>query len=272
MIHTFDSELAQDYGLRESIVFSNIAFWVKTNESENRHYHDGRYWTYNSIEGLTKFHPYITKDQMVRVLQNLVNQGLIIKGNYNDNPYDRTCWYALSDKATTILQSHKMQFADSQNSNCDFAKSRERVPIDTDINTDIKHSDNKSGRLLPRNISKRVMVMTTIRQIINVWTLNRELQSLLMQFFQYVKKKKGSITEAGAKQHLEDFEKLVKDSEGVVDEEFAILLVKETLKKGWASFWEIPDLGKPGVQQKAVKDMSEEERKKFESDLSHKSY
>ncbi|MEJ6746403.1 MAG: hypothetical protein QNK98_06555 [Yoonia sp.] len=56
-----------------------------------------RYWTYNSISAFAELFPYLTEKHIRTALEKLVKSGLILKGNFSDDRYDRTCWYALGD-------------------------------------------------------------------------------------------------------------------------------------------------------------------------------
>ncbi len=103
MQHSFDIEIAQTYGVPVAIFLNNLAFWIKKNQANRKHFHDGRYWTYNSVEAYQELFPYWTTKQMRTVLDKLAELGLILKGNYNSTSYDRTLWYALSDEGHNLL-------------------------------------------------------------------------------------------------------------------------------------------------------------------------
>ena len=95
MVHSFDVEIAVEHGINAAILYANIAFWVAKNEANERHYHDGRYWTYSSLDAFAKLFPYLTVRQIRTALAKLIDAGLIVTGNYNEQPIDRTLWYAL---------------------------------------------------------------------------------------------------------------------------------------------------------------------------------
>ncbi len=99
MMYQFDSDCALDVGVEESIILSNIMFWIAKNEANNKHLYDGKYWTYNSAEAFTKLFPFWNRQKVDRMLRHLEEDGWLLSGNYNENKYDRTKWYALSDKS-----------------------------------------------------------------------------------------------------------------------------------------------------------------------------
>ncbi len=103
--HSVDVELAKKVGFDEANVLGFIAYWVKNNRANNRNFYDGRYWTYNSAQALTEQFPYWTRRQISGLLEKLEKMGAIIKGNYNKNKFDRSSWYALSDKFMYLVSS-----------------------------------------------------------------------------------------------------------------------------------------------------------------------
>lgn len=95
--HSFDPQIAAEVGLNAAVIYQNIVFWIEKNEANDRHFKDGRTWTYNSITAFAKLFPYFTEKQIRTAIDKLLDAGLILKGNYSDNTYDRTNWYALGD-------------------------------------------------------------------------------------------------------------------------------------------------------------------------------
>jgi hypothetical protein len=103
MEHHFNIDDAIKYGLHESIILNNIRFWVKKNQSNKKHFYNGFYWTYNSINAFCDLFPYLSYDQIRRSLENLQKNNAIGVGNFNQNPYDKTKWYCVlnqTDMAT----------------------------------------------------------------------------------------------------------------------------------------------------------------------------
>ena len=101
--HSVDVELAKKVGFDEANVLGFIAYWAKNNRDNNRNFYDGRYWTYNSAQALTEQFPYWTRRQISGLLEKLEKMGAIIKGNYNKNKFDRSSWYALTDKFMYLI-------------------------------------------------------------------------------------------------------------------------------------------------------------------------
>lgn len=99
MTHSFDIAHAQKYGLNESIMIHNFQFWIAKNRANKTHNHDGHTWTYNSVKAFEELFPYLKPSQIRRCLESLIEQGVLVKGEYNKNPYDRTSWYAFNDES-----------------------------------------------------------------------------------------------------------------------------------------------------------------------------
>ncbi len=95
--HSFDPKIATQVGLNAAVIFQNITFWIEKNQANRRNLREDRYWTYNSISAFAELFPYLTEKQIRTALEKLVKSGLILKGNFSDDRYDRTCWYALGD-------------------------------------------------------------------------------------------------------------------------------------------------------------------------------
>jgi hypothetical protein len=94
MNHTFSVEHAVKYGIEEAILIGNFQFWLAKNRADKRNQYDGRTWTYNSAIAFSELIPYFSTDKVDRTIKSLVKQGIILVGNYNEKPSDRTRWFA----------------------------------------------------------------------------------------------------------------------------------------------------------------------------------
>lgn len=112
MKHSFDVSIATKYGFAEAILVENLFFWAKKNAANERHFHDGKYWTYNSRKAFSRLFPYIGEKSIERALTHLVDEGILLKGNYNEDKFDKTSWYAFTD-AGEVLMSETVDFSDT---------------------------------------------------------------------------------------------------------------------------------------------------------------
>lgn len=98
MEHHFNVDDAKKHGIECAILLNNIRFWVDKNRANDKHFHDNKYWTYNSVKAFGELFPYWSKDQVRRYLEKLEKAGEIVSGNFNQSHYDRTKWYSLNDQ------------------------------------------------------------------------------------------------------------------------------------------------------------------------------
>lgn len=99
MEHSFNTEVATLYGVNVALLLQHFKFWTTNNLAHKKHIHDGLCWTYASLDAFTKIFPYWSIQNIRTALSKCLENGLIVKGNYNKVGYDRTCWYALTPKA-----------------------------------------------------------------------------------------------------------------------------------------------------------------------------
>lgn len=128
--HHFDPDIAAQVGCNAAVIYQNLFYWAEKNAANDKHFYDGRWWTYNSITAFADLFPYLTGKQIRTALDKLESSGLIVSGCFNKSNYDRTKWYS-----PTCLneQSHLPKKAN------EVAQNGEPIP---NINTNNK-PDNK---------------------------------------------------------------------------------------------------------------------------------
>lgn len=150
MQHSFDIDIAAKYGITEAILLNNMYFWIEKNRANETNFHDGTYWTYNSVRAFGQLFPYLSDKKIKGALKNLITEGILITGNYNKSAYDRTLWYALTEKGFSICQKGLMENTKKQNG---FSELGQPIPyINTNIKTDVKTYNGASQD--DANISK----------------------------------------------------------------------------------------------------------------------
>lgn len=122
-LHSFDPLIAAKVGVNAAVIYQNLVFWTEKNAANQRHEYDGRYWTYNSIKAFEALFPYLTTSQIRTAIRHLLENDLIVEGNYNKAGYDRTKWYSVNS------QTHLSNLANGT------AKNRKPIP---DSKPDIK--------------------------------------------------------------------------------------------------------------------------------------
>jgi hypothetical protein len=95
--HSFDVGIAKTISLNAAIVYNHIAYWIKRNAAKkDAEMIEGRYWMYETQQEMAVFLEYMTLVEIQKAVVRLLDAGLLIKGNFNKNPFDKTNWYALA--------------------------------------------------------------------------------------------------------------------------------------------------------------------------------
>lgn len=102
--HSFDVSVAMQVGIPGAVILQHMLYWIEKNAANERHFHEGRYWTYNSAKALNKLFPYLTQKQIYNVLEKLVIGGYLQKGNFGERALDRTAWYTFTDKGLELMR------------------------------------------------------------------------------------------------------------------------------------------------------------------------
>lgn len=135
MEHSFDVEIAEKVGVHAAVLYNNIRHWIAKNAANEQHFHDGMYWTYNSKRAFAELFPYMSERQVRTALEKLKEEGYIVAGNFNMNPYDKTLWYAIpslsSGQKNPLDRTKKSEGSDEK-----VLSTINRYKT-TDINTDI---------------------------------------------------------------------------------------------------------------------------------------
>ena len=97
-MHSFNKIIAKKCGILSAVIYNHIEFWIQKNEANEKHFYDGKYWTYSTLTGMQKIFDYATVKQIRLAIDKLIKAGLIETGNYNKTPYDRTLWYSIKGK------------------------------------------------------------------------------------------------------------------------------------------------------------------------------
>lgn len=143
MPHCFEVELAEKYGILEALLLNYFKFWIQKNEANDVHFHDGFYWTYNSIKAFCDLFPYASTKMIRNALDHLEEEGLLMTGNFNKSPFDQTKWYALTEKGMSIFPKGEVELPHRANESCPTGQVRvapqgEPIPVNNTIN---KHTD-----------------------------------------------------------------------------------------------------------------------------------
>ena len=266
MYYSFNSEIAIKYGVDGAIMIENLHFWISKNKANEKHFYDGRYWTYNSLKAFEKLFPFWSSRQIERILRNLINQGAIITGNYNKIPYDRTKWYALTESVISIYANGEIEERKCVNENTETV---EPIPDnkpdnkpDDNINKKEKEEKTKSienGQMslncpdkTPPKIeedidknkkgkkkTKKEPTQTEIDEVINAYTSNEELKATLIEFVKFRKSIKRVITTYALELIIKKLDRLANDDNTKIE------ILNESIMNGWNGIFPLKNNSTP---------------------------
>lgn len=191
MNHSFDKDIAVAYGLPEAIILNHIQFWIEQNEANKLNYFDGSYWTYNTTKAFAEIFPYLSQRQIQCALKHLRDEGILKTGNYNKSAYDRTLWYAFTEKGISIMQKCKMEHTEMSNG---FDAQVQPIP---DNNTDIiPDSDNSNNNSLASetNANKKIDPKEIENDFEEVWKAYPKKQGKEAAKKAYIKARKAGTS------------------------------------------------------------------------------
>jgi len=152
MEYSFNIHIAKQYGVDEAIMIKNFQFWILKNEASEKHSHNGKYWTYNSVSSFAKVFPFWSKSQVGRVLKSLIDKDLLQVDNFNKISYDRTRWYTFTDHAINEMNKSNLGNTKMEDSKPLNGSKEIESPI-PDVNTDHK-PDHKPNTLFTQLIAE----------------------------------------------------------------------------------------------------------------------
>ena len=99
---TFHPTLALAIGVNEAILLQKINLWLNCKP----HNADGRSWIYNTYKSWQQQLPFWSESTIKRIIKNLFDMKILIKGNYNDKKFDNTLWYSIDyEKLDEIVKN-----------------------------------------------------------------------------------------------------------------------------------------------------------------------
>lgn len=169
-VHIFDVRIAKRYGVNCAVILQNIWHWVQKNEANGTNFYDGAYWTYNSTKAFSAQFPYLSQRQIETALKKLRDENIIMTGNYNVVKYDRTLWYAITEKGKCILHSCEMETTETEKP---FTQNVEPIPyVNTDVTADvnpyediISYLNEKTGKAFkPTSRKTRDLIKSRVKE------------------------------------------------------------------------------------------------------------
>lgn len=166
MEHSFDIDIATNYGIECAILLKHLYYWVEKNRLNDMNFHDGDYWTFNTKKAFKEQFKYFSERQIDYTLKKLEGYGLIKTGCYNKNVCDRTKWYTLTKLGYSILQNCQIEKTKLLNASDKIVSP---IPnINTNINTNINEDrDSKKENIIKERNDETIEVVSEIDQMFN---------------------------------------------------------------------------------------------------------
>ena len=224
MEHHFNCEIAVKYGMAEAVILNHFEYWIEKNKANERNFYDGSYWTYNSVKAFKEIFPYLTEKKISSAIAKLKDEGIIKTGNYNENKYDRTLWYAITEKGFSILQNGKMENPEKENRNTEKG---EPIPNNNTNNEPCNNTDK---------VSKKEKTVKTFDEIFQSYTQDPETLYLLGEWLKVRKAKRSALTDSAIQLNLEKLNRLARESNLSVND-----YLKEVICRGWQAFYPIKE-------------------------------
>ena len=255
MIHVFDTDVAEKYGVNAAIILQNIAYWIKQNEANKTNFYDGNYWTFNSNRAYRELFPYMSKRQIETAFKKLIDDGVLITGNYNKMAYDRTLWYALTQKGKCISHFGGMENPETANG---LPQNGTPIPnVNTDV-TPVVNAGNKKARNSFDSIIDAYLSPDgkSVR-----FEDHAERRELLQEWLKVRKAKRAAMTDRAIQMNVDKLDKIARESNMTVIE-----YLKEIICRGWAAFYPIKNFTGTGRTEKKPKWMQSTEPRELDAD------
>jgi len=104
MYHILNTGIARRYGVNTALVAQYVWEQVCENEFHNRHHYDGRRWMRCSQMMFTAVMPYLSRHAVRCALEHLIKQGVLIRGTFGADKFDRTSWYAFTQFGRLLME------------------------------------------------------------------------------------------------------------------------------------------------------------------------
>jgi hypothetical protein len=111
-------------GVSQALWTQQLHYWLEVHRKAGHtrtHRHDGRWWTWNSIDDWQTQFPFWSTPTVKRVIGHSVKAGVTLTGNYNRAGYDRTLWYTLDyDRLQELVRAWERSRALNQTDPIDW--------------------------------------------------------------------------------------------------------------------------------------------------------
>ena len=242
---TYDTDILDRVGANAATLYEYLRFWC----GKSKNVIDGRKWVYQRLKDFEEAFPTMSLSSIRRGLKKLEDEGLILTGNFNKVPYDRTKWYsAVEQKGSENVNKSKC----SKRTN--GSVQNEQIEVVKVNNSDV-FKMNKSDVFkmnTPIPVNKQLTTVNEIyigvepsfNEILNSYPVikdNEELKDTFLEFIKLRKKSKNPLTAKGLKLNINKAVDL-----GNNDPVKIRLVVEQTIANGWRGMFPLKENRKSG--------------------------
>ncbi len=155
--HGFDIGIARELGINAAIIYNHIVYWIMQNAMRKDEMIDGKYWMYETQQQMADFLGYMSVEEVKKSVVKLLDKGILIKGNYNKNPFDRTAWYTVYDQNIIKKTLTKAPYGAMDRT--------ESAPSESAVRRDVLYNKKQEDKHKNNNKRKAVVVPSFIEEI-----------------------------------------------------------------------------------------------------------
>lgn len=179
----FSEQLWIDFDLEIEFFLRYLVGWLVYNAAkdkpEQRNFHEGQYWSYNSYPEYSKLLPGFSQKQIRTITARAIKGGLLVIGHFNKKKYDNTNWYTLTEKGWSYFPREAGKLYPASSVDSDSGDSELDTPAQTG------RPPAQTGRPIPKDLNSlgSNINITTTSSKLKVNELMRELIEVYRQEF-----------------------------------------------------------------------------------------
>ena len=205
--HSFSVELATTLGLEKTLILQHFYYWHLSNKDNEGMFKDNHTWFFTSRRNILNTFPYLTERKIRDAIDKLIEDGYVLKGNYNPDKMKKTNWYALTEKSLKLFDQSSVNMSN------DWSKCPTKDNINKDNNIEKeKSSAKKKEKPLPFE--------------------DEELRMMWEELVKYPDWQRK--TDHAIDLRLKTLERLANG-----DVCYARAIMRQTLEKGWQDFYDV---------------------------------
>jgi len=109
--HSFLLEDAKEYGTSAAVILYHLRYLQQSKADKDHPTHEDKHWVNYTYEALSVTFPYLSVDQLKRIMKKLTDSGTVVKEHLHKQRFNRELYWhvvtgeiALSDNAESLVQ------------------------------------------------------------------------------------------------------------------------------------------------------------------------